>query len=299
MAEAGNPAMAEMQPQRPATRLQDRLGNWARETFTPTGRAEVMAQKQIDAILAQVPEDKRVEAMQMLEAKRSDIVAGKMEDAKGSLVRDAVIGTAVLGGLTGAVIWRKEIGGAGVKMGKAVFERMPDRMKPGMVQVGRRVEIMQENLGAVTSGLKNRVDGAMSRILRRKTVQGEMPINLGKLFKDIEDKALDALNIKYPVLKMGVEINDTLRDAVESKLANDFERELAGNFLKLAKRHGEWVPFIIEKLTDVVDGGPRLNKNYDTMINRGFANKKVLGDGTVIIAPTQAFVGFVKKHLVS
>lgn len=167
MAEAGGPAIAEMQPQRPAMRLQDRLGKWARETFTPTGRAEVMAQKQIDSILAQVPEEKRAQAMEMLETRRPDLVAGKMDAAKGSLVRDAVIGTVALGGVTGAVVWRKEIGGLVGKSAGKVFEKMPDRMKPGMVQAGRRVEIMQENAGAAASGLKNRVDGAMSWIKGR------------------------------------------------------------------------------------------------------------------------------------
>lgn len=117
MAEAGSPATAEMQPQRPATRLQDRLGKWARETLTPTGRAEVMAQKQIDSILAQVPEEKRAQAMEMLEARRPDLVAGKMEDAKGSLIRDAVVvGTSAVA-LGGVGIWKREWIGGHVRSG--------------------------------------------------------------------------------------------------------------------------------------------------------------------------------------
>lgn len=98
--------MAEVQP-KPAGAV-DRVKGKLREVFTPTGRAEVMAQKQIEAILVQVPEDKRVEAMELLESKRPEFVAGKMEDAKGSLVRDAVIvgtGVAVFGG--GALVLNK------------------------------------------------------------------------------------------------------------------------------------------------------------------------------------------------
>lgn len=102
MAEAGGPALSEIQA-RPAG-VVERVKGKLREVLTPTGRAEVLAQKQIDAILVQVPEDKRAEAMQILESKRPEFVAGEMEDAKGSLVRDAVIvgsGVAALGGLYG------------------------------------------------------------------------------------------------------------------------------------------------------------------------------------------------------
>lgn len=123
MSEVGGPALSEIQPQ-PAG-VVDRVKGKLREVLTPTGRAEVMAQKQIDAILVQVPEDKRTEAMQILESKRPEFVAGKMDAAKGSLVRDAVVGVAVVGGV-GVGFWkRKEIGGLVGKGAGKVFEKMP------------------------------------------------------------------------------------------------------------------------------------------------------------------------------
>ncbi len=111
--------MAEVQP-KPAG-VVDKVKGALRKMFTVEGRAEVMAQKQIDEILKQVPEDKRVEAMKMLEARRPDLVAGKMEDAKGSLVRDAAIGAAAVGvaatGLGVAYVKRDAIMDAAFSMG--------------------------------------------------------------------------------------------------------------------------------------------------------------------------------------
>lgn len=115
MAEAGNPAMAEMQPK--PVGVVEKVKGKLREMFTVEGRAEVMAQKQIDIILAQVPEEKRVEAMQILESKRPDLVAGKMEDAKGSLVRNAVIVGASAAALGGVALWKREWIGGHVRSG--------------------------------------------------------------------------------------------------------------------------------------------------------------------------------------
>ncbi|MEK7544297.1 MAG: hypothetical protein AAB557_05480 [Patescibacteria group bacterium] len=109
MAEAGGPSIAEVQP-KPAGVVEEVKGI-LREKFTPTGRAEVMAQKQMDEILKQVPEEKRVEAMKMLEARRPDLVASNLPGAKDRLVKEAVVGAAALGVLAvggGVAIAKRE-----------------------------------------------------------------------------------------------------------------------------------------------------------------------------------------------
>lgn len=162
MAEAGGPSIAEVQAQ-PVGAV-DRVKSKLREVLTSQGRAEVMAQKQIDAILVQVPEDKRVEAMQILESKRPEFVAGKMEDAKGSLVRDAVVGVAVVGGV-GVGFWkRKEIGGLVGKGAGKVFEKMPQKAQGVVLQVGGKIGEARGAVDKFSGGLKGRVEGAMSWI---------------------------------------------------------------------------------------------------------------------------------------
>ena len=123
MTEAG--VAGEMLPQKPAMRLQDRLGKWVQETFTPTGRAEVLAQKYVDSVLAQLPEQERAKAMALLEQRRPDLVETYLPQAKGSLVRDAVIvGTSavVLGGGTYVLSKNERVRGAVSKAGQRAAE---------------------------------------------------------------------------------------------------------------------------------------------------------------------------------
>ncbi|MBI5620530.1 hypothetical protein HY949_02010 [Candidatus Gottesmanbacteria bacterium] len=119
MAEAGGPSIAEVQS-KPAG-VVEKVKNKLREMFTPTGRAEVMADKQIKTILDNVAPEDRVKAMEHLEKMRPDLVAGKMEDAKGSLVRDAVVVSAVAGtalvGAGAAYVKRDAIMNAAFSMG--------------------------------------------------------------------------------------------------------------------------------------------------------------------------------------
>ncbi len=144
MAEAGGPATAEIHK---PTGVVDRVKEGVRRLATVEGRAEAMAQKQMDAILAYVPEEKRAEAMKMLEEKRPDLVAANMPGAKDSLVKDAVIGAAVgtiaLGGLVGVSIWQKDrLAGALYDMAGGV-----DKVGTGLGKAGKRIRKTVEGLG--------------------------------------------------------------------------------------------------------------------------------------------------------
>lgn len=162
MAEAGGPALSEIQPQ-PAG-VVDRVKSKLREMFTPTGRAKVMAQKQIDTILEQVAPQDRIKAMEHLEKLRPEFVADKMGDAKGSLVRDAVIGAAVAT-VAGVGIWKhKEIEGLVGKGARKVFEKMPQKAKGAVLQVGGKIGEAKGTVDKFSGGLKGKVDGAMSWI---------------------------------------------------------------------------------------------------------------------------------------
>ncbi len=144
MAEAGGPATAEMQrPMGVVGRVKEAM----RRTFTVEGRAEAMAQKQMGQILTHVPEEKREEAMKMLEEKRPDLVAANMPGAKNALVRDAVLGTAVgtlaVGGLVGVSIWQKDrLAGALYDMAGGV-----DKVGSGLGKVGKRIGKAAGGLG--------------------------------------------------------------------------------------------------------------------------------------------------------
>ncbi len=132
--------MAEVQVK--PTGIVDRVRKTLREKFTPTGRAEVMAQKQMDTILAQVAPEDRVKAMEHLEKMRPDLVAGKMEDAKGSLVRDAVI-----------------VGGSTVVFVGGMFGlSRVDKVRDGALSLARKG--------------KDAVSGAINWVLRRKNYGG-------------------------------------------------------------------------------------------------------------------------------
>lgn len=128
MAEIGGATIAEMQPK--PTGVVEKVKGKLREFFTPQGRAEVMAQKQMDTILAQVAPEDRVKAMEHLEKMRPDLVAGKMEDAKGSLVRDAVIGAAAAGTVAvglGVGYWQRDnINKKAGEVGMKIFGKLSE-----------------------------------------------------------------------------------------------------------------------------------------------------------------------------
>ena len=122
MGEAGGPAIAEMPQLNAVDRVRGKLQKWFKETFTIEGRANAMAQKQMDAIVASQPEELRAKAMELLESKRPDFVTANLPGAKGALVRDAAIGAAVVGAVTvggGVAWWNKEWLGA-TRIGKGI-----------------------------------------------------------------------------------------------------------------------------------------------------------------------------------
>lgn len=170
MAEAGNPAMAEVQKPMGAV---DRVKGKMREMFTPTGRAEVMAQKQIDFILAQVPEDKRAEAMELLEKKRPELVQVYMGQAQGSLVRDA----AIVGG--GVVV---TVGGL---YGLSRVEGVRNAAS-GLAKKAAETGLGKGALSLVRKG-KDAVGGAVNWILRRKNTGGAGVVGSAKGWEMIEE----------------------------------------------------------------------------------------------------------------
>ncbi|MDP1722177.1 MAG: hypothetical protein Q8L37_03130 [Candidatus Gottesmanbacteria bacterium] len=177
MAEAGGPTIAEMQP-KPAG-VVDKVKGALRKMFTVEGRAEVMAQKQIDAILAQVPEEKRVEAMKMLEARRPDLVAGKMEDAKGSLVRDAVVVSAIAGTVlvgAGAVYWQKDNIGKGIgKVGETFMGKLSIDNKVKVMSAMQNVNDFRAKVDQQINNIRNRVTGLWQKPLDIKVGTSSTP----------------------------------------------------------------------------------------------------------------------------
>lgn len=153
MAETGGPATAEMQP-RPAG-VVDRVKGKLREMFTPQGRAEVMAQKYAERVLAQVPEADRAKAMELLEKNRPELVEAYKGQAKGSLVRDAVI----FG--TGAVV---VLGGSALVLTKS------ERARSVVSGLGKRMA--DTGVGRAVSGVvgtgKDKATDVVNWILRRK-----------------------------------------------------------------------------------------------------------------------------------
>jgi len=146
MGEAGGPAIAEMPQLNAVDRVRGKLQKWFKETFTIEGRANAMAQKQMDAIVASQPEELRAKAMELLESKRPDFVAANLPGAKNALVRNAAIGAAtgtlVVGGLTGLVIWQQDrVAGALYDMAGGV-----DRAGNGLSKVGKRIGKSVEGL---------------------------------------------------------------------------------------------------------------------------------------------------------
>lgn len=143
----------------------DRVKGKLREMFTPTGRAEVMAQKYAERVLAQVPEADRAKAMELLEQRRPELVEAYKGQAKGSLVRDAVIGAVVVGGV-GAGIWKREWIGGKLKIGaEAVSKRMPEGVQKAVEGVGNRVNAMRNGLYERVTSL-----GAMFRKVKPEDI---------------------------------------------------------------------------------------------------------------------------------
>lgn len=155
MAEAGGPAMAEVQK---PMGVVDRVKGKLREMFTVQGRAEVMAQKQIDAILAQVSEDKREEAMQILESRRGEFVEDKMADAKGSLVRDAVILGAGTAAVVGGVYGLSRIEGVRNVAARVAQQTSNTRLGKGALAMVRKGK---DAIGGVVNWILRRKPGTM------------------------------------------------------------------------------------------------------------------------------------------
>lgn len=148
----------------------DRVKGKLREMFTPKGRAEVMAQKQIDTILAKFPEEKRVEAMILLEQKRPELVAGKMEEAKGSMVRDAAIGAAAAGTVAvglGVGYWQRKRIGKGVdKVGETLMGKLSF---DNQVKVASAIQNVNDFRARVDQGV-NKIRDRIAGLWRKPSV---------------------------------------------------------------------------------------------------------------------------------
>lgn len=101
MSEQGGPTIAEMQPK--SSGIVGKVKETLYKTLTVEGRADDLAQKHVDQVLANVSEADRAKAMEIMEQKRPDLAQAYMSQAQGDLLRDAV----VVG--TGAVVL---VGGA-------------------------------------------------------------------------------------------------------------------------------------------------------------------------------------------
>lgn len=267
-----------MQPQRPAMRLQDRLGKWARETFTPQGRAEVLAQKQIDKVLSQVSEEDREKAAELLESKRPEFIEASLPNAKRALVRDGIISAVVAGGV-GVGIWkRKEISGLITKGTEAVGKRMP-------------------------SGLKKAGEGIASRIRSmRKALRGERKLDMSSLMDALSGAIkldeLDVLDTASPVAEVFRGGRTPLM--ANSELQNMQAEHLVDNLVDAAQKHKRWVPLVIEKGKEVYDlvtpEGHRA-EGMGLLLKNGLVKMKELSTGTKLFVPTEKFVDFLKRHI--
>lgn len=302
MAEAGGPTIAEMQPK--PVGVVDRVKDKLRE-FTPQGRAEVMAQKQIDEILKQVPEEKRVEAMKMLEARRPDLVASNLPGAKDRLVKEAVVGAAVLGILAVgggvAILKKKEIGGFMKERALDVYKHIPEGGKDALAKARIETDILRHRVKTATSGATDRVSEAMKsikdRFVSKVATVSTPPSNLiDALSGAIKLDALDVLDKTNPV-KL-VFLNQALAPGVfmNSELQNTEGESFVRKLLKKASESGRWVPVVVAKGQEPYGFGDDW-EGVGGLIKRGLVTVQELKDGKKLFVPTKEFVEFVGRHI--
>lgn len=223
------PALAEMQPR--SVGVVDRVKHKLREMFTPIGRAEVMAQKQMDQILAQVSEEKRAEAMAILESKRPDFVADKISKAKWSLVRDgAIIGSATAGGALGLYRYRSELG---TLLNKS-FDMIAGKPKTLTEQVVRAAKYARDWQQPSKEVLKGGVSEMLQNVVNAaKKAKEEIPLSGRKPDKTLSPLLENALRVAKQAKEGAQGIKPTSKVVVE---ATEASKGLAGQIVDQAKR---------------------------------------------------------------
>lgn len=150
MAEAGGPAVAEMQAQKPAMRLQDRLDKWARETFTYQGRVDRQVQDNLRKLepvreqLDKLPAEQRQALMDQMYVKSRDA-------ATKSIVRDVAV-IAGAAGAAGIAYWQRD------RLGNAIFSVGIPKREGGRRSQGARETLVRMRKAHFDEALRTATD---------------------------------------------------------------------------------------------------------------------------------------------
>ena len=184
-----------------------------------------------------------------------------------------------LDGGVGVGVWkRKEIGGLISKSTEEVGKRMPDKLKKAGEGIAIRIRSIRRSLrGEKRPNISNLIDALSGAI------------KLDEL--DILDKASPVREVfkgnRTPLM-------------VNSELQNSEAEHMVDKLVDMAKGFGRWVPWVTQKGQDPY--GLETPQGYATegmglLIKKGLVKMTELTDGKKLFAPTEEFVGFLKRHM--